>query len=271
MSKTYAIVAAGGRGLRMGGNRPKQFLDLSGRSILSLTLGTLLKARFLSGIVLVVPAEFLDPAKEVLGTLQCGSDRIEAQVDQDASGRKEPNPGGDVSRVSIDGREVRLVAGGAERRDSVWNGLKHLPGDCEWVLIHDGVRPFVSLKLLEDTWVAAAATGASIAAVPAVDTVKRVAGGRVVETLPREEIHLVQTPQVFRKNILMEAYSKAEDHSWTGTDDASFVERLGIAVAVVPGEWSNIKVTTPQDLEWGEWFMKRLSRMAGTDTVGVEK
>jgi len=163
------------------------------------------------------------------------------------------------------------VTGGAERRDSVWNGLKHLPGDCEWVLIHDGVRPFVSLKLLEDTWAAAADTGASIAAVPAVDTVKRVACGHVVETLPREEIHLVQTPQVFRKDILMEAYSKAEDHSWTGTDDASFVERLGVAVAVVPGEWSNIKVTTPQDLEWGEWFMKRLSRMAGTDTVGVEK
>ena len=96
-----------------------------------------------------------------------------------------------------------------------------------------------------------AETGACIAAVPATDTIKRVGAGRVLLTLPREEIWLVQTPQVFRKDLLLEAYREAQRQGWNGTDDASFVERLGVPVSVVRGERSNIKVTTPEDLDWG--------------------
>jgi 2-C-methyl-D-erythritol 4-phosphate cytidylyltransferase len=122
-------------------------------------------------------------------------------------------------------------------------------------LVHDGVRPLVSAALLEATWHAAQATGAAIAALPATETVKRVAGERVLETLPRQEIWLVQTPQVFRAEVLRRAYREADRRGWLATDDASLVERMRIPVAVVHGERSNIKVTTPEDLAWARWFL----------------
>ena len=228
MSKTFAIVPAAGRGLRMGYDRPKQFLELSGKSILAHTLELLSEARFLDGAFLVVPEDFISEAEEL--AQRCGS--------------PERFP-------------IAVVAGGAERQDSVCNGLRNLPAECEWVFVHDGVRPFASRKLLEETWHGARETGACIAAVPATDTIKRVGAGRVLLTLPREEIWLVQTPQVFRKDLLLEAYREAQRQGWNGTDDASFVERLGVPVSVVRGERSNIKVTTPEDLDWAAWFMSR--------------
>jgi 2-C-methyl-D-erythritol 4-phosphate cytidylyltransferase len=160
-----------------------------------------------------------------------------------------------------EGRQGRIcvVAGGAERQDSVFNGLQALPPDCDWVLIHDGVRPFASSELLKRTWDAALTNGAAIAALPASDTIKRVRAGQVVETVPREELWLVQTPQVFRREILFEAYREADRQGWVGTDDAFLVERLGLPVAVVTGERSNIKVTTPEDLVWGSWFLAQTS------------
>jgi 2-C-methyl-D-erythritol 4-phosphate cytidylyltransferase len=150
-----------------------------------------------------------------------------------------------------------LVGGGSERQDSVFNGLSQLPPDCGWVMIHDGVRPFASLDLIRRTWEKARETGACIAALPSTDTVKRVVDGRVAETLPRESIRLVQTPQVFKRDLIVKAYEEAYRHHWVGTDDASFVERLERPVAVSSGERSNIKVTTPEDLEWGVSFLKK--------------
>ncbi len=223
MSTTCAIVPAAGRGLRMGRDKPKQFLEISGRSIILHTLDALSGAAFLSEIFLVVPRDFMAPTEELV------------------KGRK----------------GVTVVEGGAERQDSVFNGLRKLPPECRWVLIHDGVRPFASSRLIEDTWKGALATGASIAAVPATDTVKRAKSGRVVETLSRDEIWLVQTPQVFRRDIIVDAYEAASRRGWSGTDDASFVEWLDVPVSVVRGERSNIKVTTPEDLEWAEWFLAR--------------
>lgn len=157
-------------------------------------------------------------------------------------------------------KPIRFVAGGAERQDSVLNALLQLPQDCGWVVIHDGVRPFASLQLIRSTLDLAMTAGAAIAAIPSTDTVKRVEGGRVAETLPREAIWLVQTPQVFRKDLILGAYHEARRQGWTGTDDASFVERLGHPVAVALGERFNIKVTTPEDLEWGASFMKQCRR-----------
>ena len=167
-----------------------------------------------------------------------------------------PTFGSSVDRLYHGTRKyVTLIVGGAERQDSVFNALQELPADCDWVVIHDGVRPFASSTLIENTWKTAQKIGAAIAALPATDTIKRVRGERVQETLPRNEIWLVQTPQVFRKDIVLAAYLEARSQGWSGTDDAFFVERLGLPVAVVPGERSNIKVTTPDDLAWGSWFL----------------
>jgi 2-C-methyl-D-erythritol 4-phosphate cytidylyltransferase len=215
----------------MGLDRPKQFLELSGKPLLVHTLEALAQADFLAAIFLIVPEGFLEQARKLCSDFLMTDGYV--------------------------GPSLRVVVGGAERQDSVYNGLRHLPDDCEWVLVHDGVRPFVSLRLIRDTMNAALETGASIAAVPSTDTVKRVDGGVVVETLARESIWLVQTPQVFRKDILIRAYDTARKQNWSATDDAAFVERSGHSIKIVNGDRSNIKITTPEDLAWASFLFGR--------------
>jgi 2-C-methyl-D-erythritol 4-phosphate cytidylyltransferase len=222
---TYAIIPAAGRGVRLGMDRPKQFLELQDKPILLHTLETLASAPFLSGMVLAVPEDFLFEAQTL------------------------------VARHFTGTPAITIVTGGKERQDSVWNALQEIPDACSLVLVHDGVRPLVSVDLLAATWSLAQRTGAAIAAVPATDTVKRVLHETVRETLPREEIWLVQTPQVFRLDLLRAAYRKARQLGWTVTDDASLVEQMGITVSVVSGERSNIKITTPEDLAWLRWYL----------------
>jgi 2-C-methyl-D-erythritol 4-phosphate cytidylyltransferase len=267
MPKTCAIIPAAGRGLRMGVAKPKQFLEIAGKPILLHTLETLSRAQFLSAILVVVQKDFATATESLLRAYcSTGSNKFHylpqglfqdahrALSDQElARNASEEQPGGAGCKW------ITSVIGGVERQDSVFNGLQALPPLCEWVLIHDGVRPFVSIELIEGTWRVAQETGAAIAALPATDTIKRVHKGKVMETLPREEIRLVQTPQVFRKEIILRAYLEARKQNTSGTDDAFFVERLGLPVAVVPGERSNIKVTTPEDLAWGNWFLGRSS------------
>lgn len=250
MSKTYAVVPAAGRGLRMGADKPKQFLELAGKPILSHTLDMLSDSGLLAGIFLVVPADFLIQTEALVQTYCAGS----ASKFFHRLSQEDQNEGETLSQYG-NGLSISVVAGGAERQDSVYNALSLLPADCQWVMIHDGVRPFTSLKVLQDTREAAFTTGAAIAAMASTDTVKRVEGEQVRETLPREQIWLVQTPQIFRKEIILRAYDEARLHGWVGTDDASFVERMGAPVAVVRGERSNIKVTTREDLAWAAWFL----------------
>ena len=138
------------------------------------------------------------------------------------------------------------LTGGARRQDSVRAGLDALPSDCEWVLVHDGARPFVTSRMIEEGLAAAAGTSAAIAVVPAFDTVKRVAkDGSVVETIDRSELAMVKTPQVFRRDVLQRAHAEVSDDV---TDDAAMVERIGVEVRTFEGARSNIKVTTPEDL-----------------------
>lgn len=218
----------------MGSKQPKQFLQVAGKPILAHTLGLLSSLPVISSILLIVPEKYVADAERIV-------------LDWRGS------PVGSTA-------DIHIFPGGAERQDSVYNGLRNLSPDCEWVLIHDGVRPFASPELVMAAWKGAQKTGASITALPATDTVKRASSGVVRETLPREEIWLVQTPQVFRKDIIISAYSKAVEAGWKGTDDASFVERIGVDVSVVPGERSNIKVTSPEDLGWAEWLLLRKSK-----------
>jgi len=146
-----------------------------------------------------------------------------------------------------------VVPGGARRQDSVRNGLLAL-GPCEWVAVHDAARPFATPAILLRTLAAAQTTGAAVTAVPAVDTIKRVANGLVVETPPRGELWAVQTPQVFRGALLARAYREQADDA---TDDAALVERCGVAVRVAEGAYDNIKITTPDDLELAAWLWTR--------------
>ncbi|SPF39609.1 2-C-methyl-D-erythritol 4-phosphate cytidylyltransferase [Syntrophobacter sp. SbD1] len=209
----------------MGGAVPKQFMCLAGKPILAHTLSALSNLPLISDIFLIVPEAHVPGVRDLVAE----------------RGRETP--------------AISVAAGGAERRDSVYNGLKMLPAECDWVMIHDGVRPFASPRLIEAALEGARATGACIAAMPATDTVKRGRHGFVTETLYRDEIWLVQTPQVFHKQVLVSAYEKAVEAGWTGTDDASFVERMGVRVSIVHGERTNIKITTPEDLQWAEWFL----------------
>ncbi len=143
-------------------------------------------------------------------------------------------------------KTARPVIGGARRQDSVRMGLEALPPRVEWVLVHDGARPFVTPRMIEEGLRSAAATGAAIPVAPASDTVKRLDGaGNVVETLERSELALAQTPQVFRRDIIDRAHAEA-----TGdvTDDAAMVESLGVVVRTFAGARLNMKITMPEDL-----------------------
>ena len=143
--------------------------------------------------------------------------------------------------------ELRCVPGGPRRRDSVAAGLA-AAGDAEIVVVHDAARPLASHRLIEALIDAARREGAATAAIPCVDTIKRVAGGRVVETLPREQLVAVQTPQAFDADLLRRAH--AAEPELDASDDCLLVERLGVPVAVVPGEPSNRKITLSDDVEW---------------------
>lgn len=258
MAKICAVVPAAGRGLRMGHEQPKQFLELSGRPILSYTLEAVSRVQPAPDIILVVPKDCIPQAQELVSChkrLSANGTRLQQPNFSDR--RLDPQPAQQPGHTtSQQGAGITIVAGGVERQDSIYNALRVLPEDCEWVLIHDGVRPFVTLQLLQKTLHAAQQTGAAIAAIPVTDTVKRVRQQHVVATLSRDEIWLVQTPQVFRKEIILQAYRAAQHNGWSGTDDAFFVEQLNIPVHVVPGERSNLKITTPEDLGWGAWLLE---------------
>jgi 2-C-methyl-D-erythritol 4-phosphate cytidylyltransferase/2-C-methyl-D-erythritol 2,4-cyclodiphosphate synthase len=208
-----AIVAAGGSGLRAG--VAKQWLVLAGESVLRRSARLLAACEVVDEVVAVVP-----PGEEARG-------------------------GAELEGLA---RPVRVVAGGAERADSVRNGLAALER-CAVVLVHDAARPFASADLVARVADAAARDGAALAALQATDTVKRGADRRVVETLDRRTLWLAQTPQGFRRDVLDRAYGAAGAEASRATDECALVERLGLPVTLVPGEPGNFKITTPEDVE----------------------
>lgn len=150
-----------------------------------------------------------------------------------------------------------LVAGGATRQQSVHNGVRALPADTDFVIVHDGVRPFVTDETIFACLDAAAEWGAAVAAVPVKETIKMAnAEDFIVETPPRERLWTVQTPQVFRKSLLEEAHQIAEEKQLTATDDAALVEHLGHPVKLVNGSYANVKITTPEDLRIANVFLQ---------------
>jgi 2-C-methyl-D-erythritol 4-phosphate cytidylyltransferase len=207
----------------MGGQTAKQYLLLAGIPILVHTLKPFQQSPFIDEILLAVPeGDIADVRQNVV-------DRY------------------GFSRVS------RVLAGGKERQDSVANALAHVRADHGIVVIHDGVRPFVTGELIESAVKAAQAFGAATVGVPVRDTVKVVDWeGRVTGTAPREGLWLTQTPQAFKREVILAAYEKAAADGFYGTDDASLVERTETPVRMIPGGWDNVKITAPEDLVLGE-------------------
>jgi 2-C-methyl-D-erythritol 4-phosphate cytidylyltransferase/2-C-methyl-D-erythritol 2,4-cyclodiphosphate synthase len=215
-----AIIAAGGRGVRFGADRPKQFLELGGRSILELSVAALARNPRITDIIVALPQEHVDA-------------------------------GGKALRAAI-GRSLTIVAGGDRRQDSVANAFAKAPKDADIILIHDAARPFVTAEVIDRAIDGAQRHGAVVTATAVRDTVKQTGsvaddGARLVRsTIPRDSIFLAQTPQAFRREILARALTEGKDVD--ATDEAMLVERLGVPVHVVDGDPRNIKITTPEDL-----------------------
>lgn len=217
-----AILVAAGPGTRLGAAEPKGFVRLAGEPLVARSLRAMLASPAVTRSVVVVPPGCVERARSLL----------------------EP--------VS-DTRPLLIVEGGAERQDSVRQGLA-AAGDAELIAIHDAARPFVSRAVVDAAIAAARQYGAAIVAVPATDTVKQVhPDGWIEATPPRERLWLAQTPQVFSADLLRRAHAQARDSG--ATDDALLVEALGVRVHVVRGNPENRKITTPDDLRWAEWLL----------------
>jgi 2-C-methyl-D-erythritol 4-phosphate cytidylyltransferase len=152
-----------------------------------------------------------------------------------------------------------VVAGGSERQHSVGIGLRRLSAD--WAMVHDGVRPLVTQAAVRGCMAEAERTGACVLAVPVKDTIKQVNdAGVIVSTPDRRSLWAIQTPQAFRRSLLLEAHERAEADGFVGTDDAMVVERIGAAVSVAQGDYTNIKITTPEDLPYAEFLLAERER-----------
>ena len=218
-----AVVPAAGRGARMGGDTPKQYLTLGGLPLLVHSLRILDSVDSIADIIVVVP-----------------------EADRQFCETELVRPF-DIKKVS------KVVAGGRRRQDSVRNGLAAVSGSADFIVVHDGVRPFITKDIVTRAVETGIHTGASVVAMAMPDTVKHVdAAGMVQKTLKREELWLVQTPQVFRYGWLTEAHRLAEEQNLDVTDDAALIEKLGYPVTVVQGSSLNIKITKPDDLALGE-------------------
>ncbi|WP_424769131.1 2-C-methyl-D-erythritol 4-phosphate cytidylyltransferase [Paenibacillus sp. sgz302251] len=217
------VIVAAGRGTRMGTKESKQYLQLGDKPILVHTLGLF---------------ESIDQVKEVV--LVVGSD--------DVARCREWIVHYGLTKVTA------VVSGGQERQQSVYFGLKMLTTD--WVMVHDGVRPLVTPAAVRACCEAAEQSGASVLAVPVKDTIKQVnEAGVILSTPDRRSLWAIQTPQAFRRALLQEAHERALADHFIGTDDAMVVERMGVQVTVAEGEYTNIKITTPEDLPWAEFLL----------------
>jgi 2-C-methyl-D-erythritol 4-phosphate cytidylyltransferase len=228
--KTAAIVTAAGAGTRMGGNQAKQFMDLEGRPLLAVTLERFELSPDIQGIVLVVPP----------GKVDYCCDEI-------------------VKKYHF-AKVEKVVAGGDRRQDSVRLGLEATEGHYPLVLVHDGVRPLVPPELISRIVKATNQYRAVIPALVARETVKEADGrGLVVKTHDRRTLWLVQTPQAFRYEDILEAHCRAREENWEEmTDDALLMERIGVPVNIIEGSEENIKITTPRDLELARFLIGRM-------------
>lgn len=216
-AKAAAIIPAAGFGTRMQCGQPKQYLELLGVPIFIRTLQPFIDSSCITRIVVVVPEERIGQTRDL------------------------------CSQFLVAGEKIALVAGGRRRQDSVLAGLEALPEDIEIIVVHDGARPLVSQEVIERCYEQAVDKDAVIAAVPVKDTIKRADGrGRIAATVAREDLWQAQTPQAMKRDLLVKAY--AEYGHENATDEASLLEKSGVAVHLVLGAETNLKITRPEDL-----------------------
>ena len=212
----------------MGSEKNKPYLLLAGKPIVFHALREFEACPSIDGIVLVVEKHEIDHARSSI---------------VEAFGCR---------------KVLSIVAGGQKRQDSVWEGIKSLKGGCELVMVHDGVRPFISQGLLQKAVDSTRKTGATVVAVPVKDTIKVASPEKkVLKTLDRETLWAVQTPQTFNHDLLKRAHEEARKDGFYGTDDASLVERIGVPVSIIEGSYENIKITTPEDLVLAEALLQK--------------
>ena len=221
MAKRGVVIVAGGSGSRMKSVLPKQFLMLGGLPVVARTINTFSEALPGAEIVVVLPEEHVALWENL--------------------------------RARFDVARHVVVVGGKERFHSVLNGINALSSEVEYIAVHDGVRAMVSKRLIIRAMLAAEEHGAVIPVVDVVDSYRRV-DGEESYIVPRSELRIVQTPQVFQAQVLRDAYTQPFSPAFT--DDASVVEAAGGAVALVQGERTNIKLTTPEDMAYAEWMLQ---------------
>ena len=231
MGQITAILPAAGLGTRMGHDTPKQFLELEGVPIVILSLRRIASCPLISCIIVATRAEEIE--------------RLDARIRQE----KFQQP-------------IRVVKGGDTRQASVAEALRQIPADTELVVVHDAVRPFVTVEQIARVIDEARRCKAAILGIPAMDTVKEVKRASLPEdvalitaTVPRERVVLAQTPQVFETRLLKEAFAGAEEDGVNASDEAGLVERIGHEVHVVHGSERNIKITKPADMELARFYL----------------
>lgn len=218
----FAVIVAGGSGLRMGTDLPKQFLPVAGLPILMHTLNRFAAYSTALSVMLVLPA-------------------------------KDIPLWGELCRKHSFSLPVTVVPGGTTRFQSVKNGLDAVTAQEGLVAIHDGVRPLVPVATIAESFRVAHLTGCAVAAVPLKDSIRSVTADGKSQALDRSVFQLVQTPQTFRLSIIRKSFAQPEQPGFT--DDASVAERAGFPVTLIEGAYQNVKITTPEDLLWAEAFM----------------
>ena len=221
-----AIIAAGGKGLRMGSQKPKQYIKINGKEVLALTIEKFQKCSMVDEIIVVVPYDEVD---------YCRNNIIDKY---------------NFSKVK------KVVKGGKERFNSVYNGLLNCSKETDIVIIHDGVRPFVTQKIIENSVDCAKKYGACAAGVMIKDTIKLKDNENYIEkTINRDELSAIQTPQTFNYNLILKAYKNSIVNGIFSTDDTMLVEALHEKVKIIEGSYLNIKITTPDDLIFAKFIV----------------
>ncbi len=221
------IIAAAGMSNRMGSKINKQFIAIDGKPILAHTIEKFEKCRYVDEIILVSKEEELDYCRKEI-----------------------------VKKYKFN-KVANIIRGGKERQDSIYNGILALNEKTDIVLTHDGARPFVKNESIEDGIKAVIEHGACVVGVPVTDTIKVVSGENSIQSTPqRSLLWAAQTPQCFRKHILIKGYESAITDEFFGTDDSSIVERIGYDVKMIMGSYDNIKITTPEDIILAESLFK---------------